>query len=131
MATVRQYHRTIAWSSSSYRFVAIMETSNFSITILSTGWVYCIQGLEGSPPDAKTQHTTPPDSCIITRVSDPGYLATPICMVQCALVLLKEITEEKFKCVHQRPAIFRGSSLIDRLHKNNVKFEVVTEHTAL
>ncbi|KAH3846050.1 saccharopine dehydrogenase-like oxidoreductase [Dreissena polymorpha] len=104
-----------------------METSSFSITFLAKGWKEAL-------PDAETQHTTPPDSRIITRVSGPeaGYVATPICMVQCALVLLKEITEEKFKGgVYTTAAIFHGSSLIDRLHKNNIKFEVVTEQSAL
>jgi hypothetical protein len=67
-----------------------IETSSFSITLIGKGW-------KDKLTDVDAQHDTPPDSKIVVRVSGPeaGYVTTPICMVQCALTLLKEVSKDK------------------------------------
>jgi len=69
-----------------------IEESSFLLTVVGKGW-------KESLPDVDTQHDTPPDSQVVVRVSGPeaGYVTTPIAMVQCACVLLKEITNDNFK----------------------------------
>lgn len=100
-----------------------IETSSFSITLIGKGW-------KDKLTDVDSQHDTPPDSKIVVRVSGPeaGYVTTPICMVQCAVTLLKEVSKDKM-CggVYTTASIFRGTSLVDRLTKHNVKYEVTQE----
>ncbi|XP_053374163.1 saccharopine dehydrogenase-like oxidoreductase [Mercenaria mercenaria] len=100
-----------------------IESSGFSITLIGKGW-------KDKLTDVDSQHDTPPDSKITVRVSGPeaGYVTTPIAMVQCALTLLKEVSKDKMSGgVYTTAALFRGTSLIDRLTKHNLKYEVVTE----
>ncbi|XP_052768955.1 saccharopine dehydrogenase-like oxidoreductase [Mya arenaria] len=104
-----------------------METGTFSITVVGKGW-------KEKLPDADTEHDTAPDTQMIVRVSGPeaGYVATPIVMVQCACTLLKEISQDKFRGgVYTTAMLFRETSLIERLIKNNIKFEVVKEQFSL
>ena len=62
-----------------------IEGNSFSITIVGKGW-------KSKTEDPDTQHEDAPDQKIVTRVSgpEPGYVATPICLIQCAVALLKE-----------------------------------------
>ncbi|XP_020632673.1 saccharopine dehydrogenase-like oxidoreductase [Orbicella faveolata] len=65
------------------------------------------------------------DGQIETKVVGPeaGYVATPICMVQAALVILEE-TLPNSGGVLTPAAAFTGTSLIDRLNEHGVKFTV-------
>ncbi|XP_061167009.1 protein-cysteine N-palmitoyltransferase HHAT-like [Saccostrea echinata] len=59
-----------------------IETCSFSMTFVSRGWK--------NKTDEEPQ--SPPDTVKITKVTGPevGYVTTPICMVQAAVVVLKE-----------------------------------------
>ena len=75
-------------------------------------------------------HEDQPDKIINSRVEgpEPGYITTAICVVQAALVVLKE--NEKMPNeggVLSPAAAFRKTGLVDRLIKRDIKFEVVTE----
>ncbi|XP_073233864.1 saccharopine dehydrogenase-like oxidoreductase [Porites lutea] len=67
-----------------------------------------------------------PDGQIVTKVTGPeaGYIATPICIVQAAMVILEE-TLPNSGGVLTPAAAFAGTSLIDRLDEHGVKFSVV------
>lgn len=100
-----------------------IETSSFSITLIGKGWTEKLA-------DPDSQHDTPPDTKMVVKVSGPeaGYVTTPICMVQCAVTLLKEVSKDKTSGgVYTTAAIFSNTKLIDRLNKHNVKYEVVSE----
>ncbi len=64
---------------------------------------------------------------------EPGYIATPIIMVQTALSL----EQERNTCrsamgqggVYTTGALFGGTSLIQRLNKAGVRFEVTQKQT--
>ena len=58
-----------------------MEETSFCMTLAGKGW-----------DEKKDEHTTPPNKELVVKVSgpEPGYVATPICMVQAGLVILKE-----------------------------------------
>jgi hypothetical protein len=64
---------------------AQIKATSFSWTFYGTGYS---QKLE----DPETQHQEEPDATIVTKVSgpEPGYVATPTCMVQAALVIIRE-----------------------------------------
>ncbi|XP_022786688.1 saccharopine dehydrogenase-like oxidoreductase [Stylophora pistillata] len=69
--------------------------------------------------------------CLITYVAaengynKAGYVATPICMVQAAMVILEE-TLPNSGGVLTPAAAFTGTSLIDRLNENGVMFSVLS-----
>jgi len=70
-----------------------------------------------------------PDIEIITEVKGPdaGYVTTPITVVQCAYVLLKE--KEKIpKGVCTPSVAFGKTSLLQRLKENGIKFNVLEGH---
>ncbi|RUS75726.1 hypothetical protein EGW08_016508 [Elysia chlorotica] len=59
---------------------------------------------------------------------EPGYVATPICMVQCAAVVLKEADSMRHTSGVLTPgAAFYGTSLLKRLNKHNVRFETLSD----
>lgn len=100
-----------------------IEGNSFSITIVGKGW-------KTKTEDPDTQHEGPPDQKIVTRVSGPeaGYVATPICLIQCGVVLMKE--KDKLPTeggVYTTASAFRHTTLIDRLQKHNVKFEILEQ----
>ena len=55
------------------------------MTLVGKGWAEKL----AEPTDT---HSTPPEKEVIVRVSGPeaGYVATPICMVQAAMVILRD-----------------------------------------
>jgi hypothetical protein len=65
-----------------------MDATSFVLTLAGKGWSEKLT----EPTDA---HTSDPDKELVVRVSgpEPGYVATPICMVQAALVLLRDADE--------------------------------------
>ncbi|GFS14889.1 saccharopine dehydrogenase-like oxidoreductase [Elysia marginata] len=59
---------------------------------------------------------------------EPGYISTPICMVQCAAVVLREADRMRHTSGVLTPgAAFYGTSLLQRLHKHNVQFETISD----
>lgn len=62
-----------------------MENTSFSITLAGKGW-------EEKLNEPTDEHKERPTKEVVARVSgpEPGYVATPICMVQAALVVIRE-----------------------------------------
>lgn len=62
-----------------------MDGTSFVLTIVGKGWNEKL----AEPTDA---YSSKPEKELVVQVSGPelGYVATPICMVQAALVLLRE-----------------------------------------
>ena len=60
-----------------------MEATSFTMTFAGRGWSEKLT----EPTD---NHSKPPNKEMVVRVSgpEPGYVATPICMVQAAVVIL-------------------------------------------
>ena len=90
--------------------------------------VICCAGPPATPDEQ-------PDQRVLVSVKgpEPGYVATPIIMVQTALTL----QQEREKCVslmgsggvYTAGALFGETSLIQRLHKAGVTFEVTGKQT--
>ncbi|BBM99941.1 hypothetical protein MPTK1_1g25030 [Marchantia polymorpha subsp. ruderalis] len=72
--------------------------------------------------------STKPDKQIVTRISGPeiGYITTPICLVQCALLVLDRRSTLPKGGVLTPGAAFGTTDLIDRLEQNGVKFDVIS-----
>ncbi|XP_059293913.1 probable mitochondrial saccharopine dehydrogenase-like oxidoreductase At5g39410 [Lycium ferocissimum] len=72
-----------------------------------------------------------PDTEIITRVMGPeiGYLTTPIILVQCALILLKERDNLPKGGVFPPGIVFGPTDLQDRLQQNGISFDVISKKT--
>ncbi|RUS75727.1 hypothetical protein EGW08_016509 [Elysia chlorotica] len=71
-----------------------------------------------------------PNRQVTARLAAPelGYVTTPICMVQCAAIVLKEKDKMQHKSGVLTPgAAFYGTSLIERLNNHNVKIETVSD----
>ncbi|CAH1790808.1 unnamed protein product [Owenia fusiformis] len=97
--------------------------SSFSMTFIGEGYSKKVE-------DASEQHSEAPDRRIIARVSGPeaGYVTTPICMIQAALVLLQEKDNlPKSGGVLTPGAVFAKTTLINRLQENNMKFTVMVQ----
>lgn len=92
-----------------------IETCSFSMTFVSKGW----------KTQTDEEPTTPPDTVKITKVTGPemGYVTTPICMVQAAVVLLKEREKVPGKGGVLTPgSAFQDTTLMQRLSEHNIKF---------
>ncbi|KAJ0700757.1 hypothetical protein HanOQP8_Chr10g0371741 [Helianthus annuus] len=75
--------------------------------------------LEGAKSDTK----------IITRVMGPeiGYLTTPIVLIQCALIVLKQRQDLPKGGVLTPGIIFDPFDLQDRLQENGISFDLISE----
>lgn len=95
-----------------------MLGSSFSFQFQGAGYSECALKSGNLPAE--------PDGEIVTKVTGPeaGYVATPICLVQAALVVLEE-TLPNSGGVLTPAAAFAGTSLIDRLEEHGVKFSVI------
>lgn len=101
----------------------IQETS-FTMTFVSKGWSTKLE-------DLSAQHDSAPDMLKITKVVGPelGYVTTPICMVQSAVVLLKEKDKlPKGGGVFTPGMAFADTTLISRLNSHNVLFQEVNSN---
>lgn len=99
--------------------LAQIKSTSFTWTFFGSGYS---QKLE----DAETQHEEAPDSQIVIKVSgpEPGYVATPICMVQAAVVLIKERNKlPKDGGVYTPASAFADTTMIERLNKHGVTFQ--------
>ncbi|ESO84484.1 hypothetical protein LOTGIDRAFT_222130 [Lottia gigantea] len=98
-----------------------IEETSFSMTFYG-------QGYDSKIADVEVQHENAPSKKIVTKVvgPEPGYVSTPICLVQAAVVLNKEKSKlPSTGGVYTPGAAFQNTSLIDRLDKHNVKFSLV------
>lgn len=81
--------------------------------------------------DAKlaSQANAKPDTEIITRVMGPeiGYLTTPIILIQCALIVLKQRQDLPKGGVLTPGIVFGPTDLQDRLQENGISFDLVSE----
>lgn len=77
-----------------------------------------------------SQGNRKPDTKIITRVMGPevGYLTTPIILVQCALILLKERDNLPKGGVFPPGIVFGPTDLQDRLQQNGISFDVISKN---
>lgn len=99
-----------------------IEGTSFAMRFIGKGYSEKID-------DPEKQHESPPDKKIETQVigPEPGYVTTPICLVQSALVIIKEKSKlPKDGGVYTPGAAFRETTLVNRLDKRNIKFQVVS-----
>lgn len=77
---------------------------------------------------SKVTKTTKPDKQIVTRMSGPeiGYVTTPICLVQAALLVLDHRSTLPKGGVLTPGAVFGITDLQERLENNGIKFDVVS-----
>lgn len=100
---------------------AQMKSTSFQITFVG-------QGYDDGPLPIDHEHPAPPTRKIVTRVSgpEPGYIATPICVVQSAYTILRDRDAiPKEGGVLTPGAAFTNTGLIERLQKCGMKFEVL------
>ncbi|KAG5624201.1 hypothetical protein H5410_009419 [Solanum commersonii] len=78
-----------------------------------------------------SQGNRKPDTEVTTRVMGPeiGYLTTPIILVQCALILLKERNNLPKGGVFPPGIVFGPTDLQDRLQHNGISFDVISKKT--
>lgn len=96
----------------------------------SFSWTFLATGYSQKLADPEAPHEEEPDQKMTVKVSGPemGYVTTPICMVQAAVVLVKEKSRlPKEGGVYTPASAFGDTSLIQRLDKHNVKFQVLEE----
>ncbi|XP_005100947.1 saccharopine dehydrogenase-like oxidoreductase [Aplysia californica] len=82
----------------------------------------------GFSEESKGSGSKKPDKIIQTKISGPdlGYGATPICLIQCAVTLLKSRDKIRQKGGVLTPgSVFIDTDLIARLDRHGVKFSTV------
>ncbi|XP_009596572.1 probable mitochondrial saccharopine dehydrogenase-like oxidoreductase At5g39410 [Nicotiana tomentosiformis] len=99
-----------------------VASANFKMWFVGHGY---------SDGNLASQGNKKPDTEIITRVMGPeiGYLTTPIILVQCALVLLKERDNLPKGGVFPPGIVFGPTDLQDRLQQNGISFDVISKKT--
>jgi hypothetical protein len=97
-----------------------IDATSFSMTFIGHGWDNADKDRTGQKP-TKT---------VVTKVMgpEPGYVTTPICMVQAGVTLLKS----RDKIIHPGGVLTAGatfweSDMIERLEKRNMKFVTVSQ----
>ncbi|KAM8809820.1 saccharopine dehydrogenase-like oxidoreductase [Eudromia elegans] len=96
-----------------------MDETSFTMTFLGEGYS------EGQDPQKGK-----PNVKICTQVKgpEPGYIATPIAMVQAGVALLEEAASLPAQGgVYPPGAAFSKTKLIDRLNKRGLEFSVITK----
>ncbi|KAK2854207.1 hypothetical protein Q5P01_006868 [Channa striata] len=94
-----------------------MEGASFQFALYGEGYT------DGEDPSQGK-----PSGKIRTLVQgpEPGYVATPIAMVQAALTILNESTAlPKKGGVYTPGAVFAKTTLVDRLNKHGIQFSVI------
>jgi len=82
----------------------------------------------GFTEEARKKGAEKPDKTIQTRIEGPelAYRTTPICLVQCALTILKHKEKISQKGGVLTPgSVFVDTNLIERLNKRKVKFSTI------
>ncbi|KAG9282646.1 saccharopine dehydrogenase-like oxidoreductase isoform X1 [Astyanax mexicanus] len=89
------------------------------------GTSFCLSFFGEGYSDGRDPSHGKPDAAITTQIKgpEPGYIATPITMVQAAITLLNEPQSlPKTGGVYTPGSAFAGTTLIDRLNKHGVQF---------
>ncbi|KAI5071481.1 hypothetical protein GOP47_0013732 [Adiantum capillus-veneris] len=78
---------------------------------------------------ATSSHAPTPDLQMTTVVSGPeiGYITTPICLVQCALIVLHERRSLPRGGVYTPGTVFGTTDLQQRLEDNGISFEFMSK----
>lgn len=78
-----------------------------------------------------SQGNSKPDMEIVTRVTGPeiGYIATPIILIQCALILLSQRRNLPKGGVYPPGIIFGPTDLQERLQQNGISFDMISKTT--
>lgn len=100
-----------------------MEETNFSLAIVGIGY-------DETLPDPDQQHSHQPNKRLTVTVSgpEPAYVATPICMIQVAMCVLREREKMPGQGGVMTPgAALLNTSLVSRLSENGLKFVVGAE----
>ncbi|CAA0820269.1 Probable mitochondrial saccharopine dehydrogenase-like oxidoreductase [Striga hermonthica] len=99
-----------------------VESATFKMWFVGKGF---------SDSSLATQGNKKPDTEIITRVMGPeiGYLTTPIILVQCALVLLKEREDLPKGGVFTPGIVFGPTELEKGLQENGIAFDLISKKT--
>lgn len=95
-----------------------MDTTSFTMTFFGQGYS---QGLDTdkNKPNIKI--------CTQVKGPEPGYVATPIAMVQAAMTLLTDASDlPKGGGVFTPGAAFSRTKLIDRLNQHGIEFSVIS-----
>ncbi|OWK60043.1 Saccharopine dehydrogenase-like oxidoreductase [Lonchura striata] len=96
-----------------------MDGTSFTMTFFGEGYSEG-QDLQNGKPNVKI--------CTEVKGPEPGYIATPIAMVQAALSLLEDAASlPKRGGVYSPGAAFSKTKLIDRLNKHGVEFSVISK----
>ncbi|KAI9185386.1 hypothetical protein LWI28_006716 [Acer negundo] len=80
-----------------------------------------------------TRENVKPDMEIITRVTGPeiGYVATPIILLQCAIIVSSQRQNLPKGGVFTPGIVFGSTDLQKRLHNNGISFHVISKTTLL
>jgi hypothetical protein len=99
-----------------------VESASFKMWFVGRGY---------SNESLASQGNTKPDTEIVTRVTGPeiGYVATPIIIVQCALILLSQRNNLPKGGVYPPGIVFGPTDLQKRLQQNGISFDVVSKST--
>ncbi|XP_047908062.2 saccharopine dehydrogenase-like oxidoreductase [Anser cygnoides] len=96
-----------------------MDETSFTMTFFGEGYSEG-QNPQNGKPNVKI--------CTQVKGPEPGYVATPIAMVQAALALLEDATcLPKQGGVYSPGAAFSKTKLIDRLNSRGVEFSVISQ----
>uniref|UniRef100_H3BC87 Saccharopine dehydrogenase-like oxidoreductase n=1 Tax=Latimeria chalumnae TaxID=7897 RepID=H3BC87_LATCH len=99
-----------------------MEGTSFTMTFFGEGY-----GRGQDPQQGKPSLKI----CTQVRGPEPGYVSTPIAMVQSAITILKEKTSLPERGgVYTPGAAFSKTSLIERLNKRGLEFTVISKPEA-
>lgn len=96
-----------------------MDGTSFTMTFFGEGYS------EGQDPQSGKPNVK---ICTEVKGPEPGYIATPIAMVQAAMSLLEDATcLPKQGGVYSPGAAFCKTKLIDRLNKHGIEFSVISK----
>lgn len=99
-----------------------VESASFKMWFVGRGF---------SNESLASQENTKPDMEIVTRVTGPevGYVATPIILVQCALILLSQRKNLPKGGVYPPGIVFGPTDLQQKLQQNGISFDVISKST--
>lgn len=95
-----------------------VEEASFSMTFLGSGWTRRADNHGGKRPDR--------DVLACVTGPEPGYISTPICLIQAGLVLLREVDKLPGTGGVLTPGVaFKNTSLLRRLQDNRLVFTTI------
>ncbi|KAK1410190.1 hypothetical protein QVD17_36725 [Tagetes erecta] len=112
-----------------FTFGAFRKTGPTEEEVASASFKMWFVGSGFSDASLASREGAQPDTEIITRVMGPeiGYLTTPIILVQCALIVLKQRQNLPKGGVLTPGIVFGPFDLQDRLQENGISFDLISE----